>query len=62
MKKQSDKEKFIAMLRDFGIGHEDEDGIVTCKEGMKKVKGYNYFYAIFKFDEKGKFVEMGVYE
>lgn len=74
----TDKEAFIALLNRFEIpylNHDDEHIYIgsydeydfntsthTSIPSSDKVKGYGGFYAHWKFDNEGKFVDMGVWE
>jgi hypothetical protein len=66
----TDKDKLIALLREFGINASVESDFGRChnsdnvllEAGQGGVDGYNGFYAEFKFDDSGKFVEVGVWE
>ena len=53
----TDKDKLVALLEEFGIeSTETEAGSIMC-EG-----GYCGFYTLFEFDDEGKFEDMGAYE
>ena len=58
----NDKQKLIAILNEFGIGFQDDGLIITCADGMSKVKGYFMFFTDFEFDADGKFKHMGAWE
>lgn len=58
----TNKEKFTALLKEFGVGFYDNGGVVMCSEGTDKVAGYSGFYTNFKFDADGKFVKMEILE
>lgn len=66
MSDQTDKERLQELLDDFGVGYDpeidgDEDGL-TCGAGSDKIGGHIGFFAEFVFDEKGKFLNMRVWE
>lgn len=61
----TDREKVVALFTELGIGfkpNEFDANNITCTEGDAKIDGYRGFYTDFKFDEAGKFVEMGAWE
>jgi hypothetical protein len=62
----TDKEKFIAFFKSFGIDLTPQDNNLLleedCMQDNPKVKGYCGFYTIFNFDSNGNFVDCGAYE
>lgn len=56
---RTQKEKFITLLKEFGIGFNDNGLIVRCEQGMEKVDGYYEFSTEFEFDADGNFIKMG---
>ncbi len=65
----TDKEKFIALMTEFGITPTEEEYgsgskalVIEAKQGPK-ITGYTGFNATFQFDETtGAFIEMGIWE
>lgn len=58
----NDREKIKAFLVEMGIGFEEKDGEILCREGMDKVHGYGHFFFCFEFDKDGSFTSVGVWE
>ena len=74
----TDREKLKALFDGFGIGYAEEqleEKVVGAKDaislscdnsvyptGMKKVSGYDGFYADFFFNSNGKFIEVKIWE
>ena len=60
------KKQFVSMGIEFDVEIDvggDNQGIrLFCREGNVKVKGYNCFYTVFKFNQEGELIEMGAYE
>jgi hypothetical protein len=59
---QTDKEKLIALLTQFGVGFTVSDGEIKCDQGFDKVTGHYGYYTTFNFDSHGHFIEMGAWE
>ncbi len=59
----TDNEKLGQLLAEFGIEPcESRENAVVIMAGDGGVRGYMGFYALFKFDESGKFVSVGIFE
>jgi hypothetical protein len=58
----TDRDKLVAVLVDFGIGHDVGRNDVVMVEGNCKVIGYSSFFARFEFDEDGNFEHVGLWE
>jgi len=62
----TDKEKFKRLLQEFGIGFTEslitEGFIIVCRVDNDKVVGYGGFFTEFRFDSRGKFIEIGIFE
>lgn len=62
---QTDKEKFIALMSEFGLAPtEDVDDTInyTFEKPQPKVIGYASSVAIFSFELDGSFKEVGVWD
>jgi hypothetical protein len=75
---QTDQERLLALLKDFGINSETEDmeaepdgpnkelppgtGIVIEQHNNPKVGGYTQFFGVFRFDKDGRFVQVSFWE
>ena len=66
----NDKERLVALLRDFGVGFKEEETTskgeniiqVVCEQGSDRVGGYRGFLTAFEFDRDGTFKTMGAWE
>jgi hypothetical protein len=58
----TDIDKLANLLTEFGIGIIREDNLIMCEQGQTKVDGYSGFFAVFNFDDNGKFINMIVGE
>lgn len=67
----TDIEKLKAVFVEFGIQFDIEPPhdnnshtmiVVSALGSDHKVDGYMGFYCRFNFDEKGKFIQMGIFE
>ena len=69
----TDKEKLIALFTEFEIeftvdkapSHclkQDFTNCIVCLAPSKKVDGYLHFMTTFDFDDKDKFIKMGIWE
>jgi len=61
----SDKERLLALLKDFGVtptSPSDDESIVSLEAGAGEVRGYPFFVCNFTFDAEGKFMYVGVWE
>lgn len=58
----TDKEKLESLLAEFGVGFEQENNEIICREGRTMVAGYCMFFTLFDFNEDGSFKEMGAWE
>lgn len=61
------REKLLALLEEFGItphpaSEWDMPEAVFLVQGHGNFQGYGGFYALFDFDEDGKFIEAGAWE
>lgn len=58
----TDKEKLEILMKEFRIGYESDKNGISCVEGGEKIAGYSGFYADFRFDDNGSFLDMAVWE
>lgn len=61
----TDKQRLLALLKDFGVtptSPSDDDSIVGLERGVGEVRGYPFFVCNFTFDDTGKFMYVGVWE
>jgi len=58
----TDLKKLKALLQNFGIEFEEENKLITCSTGARKIEGYSCFYVEFVFNKKEQFETMGIYE
>ena len=62
----TDFEKLKALFDEFGIwqveSEEEKYKAITLNTKETKVVGYKCFFAEFKFDTDGKFIEVGIWE
>jgi len=64
----TDLEKFQNLFKSVGIIVDIRQNKESCSfyleedSDNEKINGYSFFYTEFKFDPKGKFIEMGAYE
>lgn len=58
----TDREKLLALLREWKIQPVLENTTVTLEAQFGNVLGYSGFAADFQFDESGKFESVGVWE
>ena len=59
----SDKERLLALLKDFGVTPSEHGGIavrLAAQEGG--VDGWEGFFCDFVFTPEGKFADVGVWE
>lgn len=63
---KTDLEKIEALFSELKIGYShlstSKGASILCEEGDAKISGYSAFYTVFRFDIKGKFIDMGAYE
>jgi hypothetical protein len=65
----TDKEKFITLMNEFGVGASTPDyekegqTIIMLEEGNAKINGYSSFFTHFCFNEAtGEFIEVSIWE
>lgn len=59
----SDKERLLALLKDFGLTpSEYGQGVVRLEAGSGGVHGHSGFFVDFEFTADGTFEDVGVYE
>lgn len=63
----TDREKFLALMRDFEIEPEQKETtrkhpVISLIAEEGGVQGYSGFTTDFEFDEEGKFVSVHVWE
>ena len=60
---QTDQQKLVALLTEFGVGFEVGEGnSIVCKQGAERVVGYKHFLTDFVFNDDGSFKELGCWE
>lgn len=71
----SQRDRLVALLAEFGVKPLDVYTLASARFGPAEtardvilhadiggVEGYSSFYAVFEFDDEGRFVKVGVWE